>query len=143
MHIVICVDWDNHPIPHLNGTIPGGSKRKDANGGGGGKKRKKGPAMAGTPAVLSTDEHQARQSRAKRFEAHLQASSSVSSNNVRGYPFLTLLHACPTEMWHYIECAAKMNNQKRAGGWMPPATMLHRNLNEFEDLDDMERVRGT
>jgi hypothetical protein len=24
---------------------------------------------------------------------------------------------------------------------MPPATMLHRNLNEFEDLDDMERVR--
>ena len=25
---------------------------------------------------------------------------------------------------------------------MPPATMLQRNLNEFEDLDDMERVRG-
>lgn len=24
---------------------------------------------------------------------------------------------------------------------MPPATMLHRNLSEFEDLDDMERVR--
>jgi hypothetical protein len=34
------------------------------------------------------------------------------------------------------------NEQKRAGGWMPPATMLQRNPNEFEDLDDMERVRS-
>jgi hypothetical protein len=73
-------DWDDYPIPHLNGTIPGGSKRKEANGGGGGKKRKKGGSMVDSPAVLSTDEHQARQSRAKRFEAHLQASSNVSTN---------------------------------------------------------------
>ena len=74
------VDWDDYPIPHLNGTIPGGSKRKEANGGGGGKKRKKGGSTDDSAAVLSTDEHHARQSRAKRFEAHLQASSNVSSN---------------------------------------------------------------
>ena len=47
-----------------------------------------------------------------------------------------LLHVQPE-----IALNACANHQKRAGGWMPPATMLQRNPNEFEDLDDMERVR--
>ena len=84
------LDWDNHPVPHLNGTIPGGSKRKDVNDGGGGKRRKKngagnagsGGGMWDPTAALSNNEQQARQTRAKRFEAHLQASkqSNVGSN---------------------------------------------------------------
>ena len=36
--------------------------------------------MVDSHTALSSDEHEARQSRAKRFEAHLQASSNVNSN---------------------------------------------------------------
>lgn len=85
-HSLRCgTDWDTHPIPHLNGTIPS-LKRKDAFDGGGGKKRKKGGGASNgnmwePPAVVSNNEQQARHTRAKRFEAHLQASNT--NTNVR------------------------------------------------------------
>ena len=70
-------DWDNTPIPHLNGTIPA-KRLAEQLGGGGGKKRKKGNAPAWTPpAFVSNDEQQARESRAKRFEAHLQGGNTI------------------------------------------------------------------
>ena len=87
-------DWDNTPIPHLNGTIPA-KRLAEQLGGGGGKKRKKGNAPAWTPpAFVSNDEQQARESRAKRFEAHLQGGNTIPGAVTASRPPNTPLPPC-------------------------------------------------
>lgn len=54
--------------------------------------------MVDSHTALSSDEHQARQSRAKRFEAHLQASSNVNSN-VSGDCSVPIIHSSHAFLW--------------------------------------------